>query len=386
MHELVVNIWPASSQNLDQWTTSSRGTLNPTTVRGHDAISFVDAEQNMAGFVWPETTGILIEVLGRSIPAEQVRQIAETLRRVSSNEWANLLKSKDIPIQDDGGPGPPASGAAPTTATGNSSHRAVDLWNLPLLVPQDATGLGKLKCAKDRTVRATFDGSPRLSQRLVYRGTGTAPGSRAVQVELSHARLTTANPAVAGIEGQAPFTEEIPPGVLRTNDIDPKGLFFQLSGRGFTQDELETIAKSVTAPWTADRINVPALPVGFVEVENRLNSYEQYRSTTLDYGSVSVAMNPVGSGGIESYAIATPGSFTATKVRGHDGYVVTDPGTDTLRLVWAESPGLLVEVKGAGSEVATLQRLAESLEPISIDAWKKLLATVNAKPETVKAS
>ena len=138
-----------------------------------------------------------------------------------------------------------------------------------------------------------------------------------------------------------------------------------------SSQNLEAMAKAVTAPWAADRINVPLLPAGFVQAESRDTTYEQCRSITLDYGSVSVAMNPVGSGGIESYAIVTPGSFTATKVRGHDGYIVTDPATNTRRLVWVESPGLLVEVKGIGTDVATLQRLAESLQPVSTDAWKK---------------
>ncbi len=150
--------------------------------------------------------------------------------------------------------------------------------------------------------------------------------------------------------------------------------------------ELETIAKSLTATWTADRTNVASLVPGFVEVE----SHRDTASSSIDRqcsitGRSRSAMNPIDSGTIESYAIETPGSFTATKVRGHDGYIVTDPTTNTSRLVWAESPGLLVEVKGIGSDVATLQRLAESLQPVSTDAWTKLLATVGAKPETVKA-
>lgn len=144
------------------------------------------------------------------------------------------------------------------------------------------------------------------------------------------------------------------------------------------------MAKSVTATWTGDRTNVSSLMHGFIEVESRMTSIEQYRSTTLGYGSVSILMNPIGSGTIESYAVETPGAFTATKVRGHDGYVVTGPAANTLRLVWVESPGLLIEVKGAGSDVTTLRRLAESLQPVSTDAWTKLLATVEAKPETVK--
>lgn len=127
-----------------------------------------------------------------------------------------------------------------------------------------------------------------------------------MQVDWSWAK-TTANPAVAVIEGQAPFTEAVPPGMQRANAIDPNGLFFQLSGRGFTQDELEAIAKSVTAPWSADRIDLASLPVGFIEVESRITGFDQSRSTRLDYGSVSVAMNPIGSGTIESYAIVTPG-------------------------------------------------------------------------------
>jgi hypothetical protein len=384
-HSLNVTIWPTSLQDLDQWTLwNSYGTLTPTTVRGHDAMSFVETDQNMVGFVWPETKGTLITVSGRNVPAEQVRQAAEGLRRVSSNEWTELLKSKGIAIQDDGASGSPAS-APPTTAATNASDRSIDPWNLPLLVPKDAPDLGKLAGGKDTTVDATFDSSPRYSRRQIYREAGAAPGSRAVQIEWSWAKPTAANPAVPAIEGQAPFTDEVPPGTQRANAIDPKGVFFRLSGRGLNQDELEAIAKSLTAPWQADRINVASLPAGFVEIESQDTAYEQYRSTRLEYGSVSVAMNPVGSSTIESYAIATPGSFAATKVRGHDGYVVTDPATNTLRLVWVESPGLLVEVKGIGTEVATLQRIAESLQPVSTDAWTKLLATVGAKPETVKA-
>ena len=385
VHQLEINIWPASSMSLDQWTTGDPSSHTPTRVRGHDAVSFADPDQPMVGFVWPETRGVVIQVFGRNLPAEQVRRAAEGLKRVSSKEWANLLKSKDIPIQDDGAPGSPVSVGVLTTAAANRSDHAADPWTLPLLVPRHATGLGKLTGAKDITVGATFDGSPRLSQRQVYRETGTAtPGSRAVQVEWSWAKSTAANPAGPAIEGQVPFTEAIPLGAQRSNDIDPNGLFLRLLGRGFTQDELEAIAKSVTAPWTADRINVGSLPAGFVEVESRMTRYEQYRWTTLDYGSVSVAMSLIGSGTIESYAIVTPGSFTVTKVRGHDGYVVTDPATNTLRLVWVESSGLLVEVKGTGTDVPTSQRLAESLRPVSIDAWTKLLATVGAKPESVK--
>jgi hypothetical protein len=384
VHELVVNVWPASSMNLDQWTMGPRGAFTPTTVRGHDAISFGDAEQNMVGFVWPETTSVLVAVLGRSLSAEKVRQTAEGLRRVTSKKWANLLKSKDIPIQDDGAPGSLVTIGSPTTAATNTSDQPADPFTLPLLVPNDATDLGQLRGAKDKTAGATFDGSPRISRRQVYREAGSVPGSRALQAEWSQAKPTGASPLGAGIEGQALFTEAIPPGMLRTNTVDPNGLYFRLSGRGFAEDELKAIAKSITAPWTADRINITSLPVGFVEVESRVSSYEQYRSTTLDYRLVSVAMNPIGSGTIESYAIVTAGSFTATKVRGHDGYIVTDPATNALRLVWVESPGLLVEVKGAGKDAATLQRIAESLQSVSTDAWKKLLATVGAEPETVK--
>jgi hypothetical protein len=384
VHELVLNIWPASSMSLDQWTFGRSGTFTSTTVRGRDAIGFVDTDQNMTGFVWAETEGVLIEVFGRSLPADQVRQTVEGLRRVSSKKWADLLKSKDITIQDDGGPGSPVTIVEPTTAVTNNSNQPADPFILALLVPNDTTDLGQLKGAKDSTAGATFDGSPRISQRQVYREAGSVPGSRALQADWSHAKPTAANPPGAGIEGQAPFTEAIPPGILRTNSVDPNGLYFRLSGRGFAEDELKAIAKSVNAPWTADRINIPSLPAGFVEVESRMSSYERYRSTMLDYGSVSVAMNPIGSGTIESYAIVTPSSFTATKVRGHDGYIVTDPATNALRLVWVEAPGLLAEIKADGHDVATLQRIAESLQPVSTDAWKKLLATVGAKPETVK--
>jgi hypothetical protein len=384
-HQLIVQIWPTSSQNLDQWTMGRPSSLAPTTVRSHDAIGFADAEQNGTGFVWHETKDVLIGVVGSGLNVEQVRQAAESLRRVSSKEWTNLLKSKGIAVQDNGSAGPTTSAAAATTAPGNSGDRPADPRNLPLLIPKDAKALGELRAAKDITTGATYDGTPRISRRLVLRETGAAPGSRAMQVEWSYAKLTTANPGGAAAEGQAPFAEAVPPETERPSFIDPNGVFFRLSGRGFAQDELEAIAKSVTAPWASDRINIPLLPAGFVEAESHDTAYEQYRSTLLDYGSVSVAMNPVGSGTIESYAVETPGAFTATKVRGHDGYMVTDPATNTLRLVWVESPGLLVEVKGIGADVAALQRLAESLQPVSTDAWKKLLATVNAKPETAKA-
>lgn len=242
----------------------------------------------------------------------------------------------------------------------------MDPWNLPLFIPKDAKALGELRAAKDMTVGTDFDGRTRISRRLIYRETGKAPGSRAMQVEWSYARRTAAIPGGAAVESQAPFTEAVPPETERPSFIHPNGVYFRLSGRGFAQDELEAIAKSVTAPWASDRINIPLLPAGFVEAESHDTAYEQYRSTTLDYGSVSVAMNPVGSGGIESYAIATPGSFTATKVRGHDGYVVTDPATDTLRLVWAESPGLLVEVKGAGREVPRCNASPKASSPSAL--------------------
>jgi hypothetical protein len=312
---------------------------------------------------------VLVSVAGFGVSPEQVQQAAESLRRVGSSDWANLLKSKDIPIQDDGAPGSSQSVAVATTAAGNND-RALDPGNLPLLIPHDVPGLGKLRVAKDTTFHPTFDGSLRLSQRQIYRETGSAPGLRVVQVEWSYAKFTATDAAVGPIEGQAPFTEPIPPGMLQSQDIDPNGVFFRVSGRGVTQDELSTVARAVTAPGTvsgtASWIDVGSLPDGFVLAESRETDYEQYRSTTLDFGSVSVAMNPVGSGGIESYTI------------------VTDPATNTLRLAWVESPGLLVEVKGIGTDVATLQRLAESLQPVSTDAWTKLLATVGAKPETVK--
>jgi hypothetical protein len=385
VHALNVTILPASIQSLDQWTTTNpHGELTPTTVRGHDALIVVDAEQSTVSLVWPETTGVVIQVSGRNLPAEQVRQTAEGLRRVRPNEWANLLKSKGIAIQDDRAPGSADTSVPATTAATNPSDPAVNPWNLPLLVPKDSTDFGQLRGAHDRTIGATFDGSPRFSQRQVYRETGSAPGSRAVQVEWAYAKLFTTNVPVGAIEGQAPFTEAVPPGKLRPTYIDPNGVFFRLSGRGITQDELRTIANRVTTPWTASWINVGSLPDGFIQAESRDTVSEQYRSTTLDYGSVGIALNPIGSGTIESYAIETPGTFTATKVRGHDGYIVTDPATNTLRLVWTEAPGLLVEVKGTGTDIATLQRVAESLQPVSTDAWKKLLATVGAKPETVK--
>jgi hypothetical protein len=383
-HQLTVQIWPTSSQNLDQWTMARPSSLTPTTVRSHDAISFAGTEQDELGVVWHERKDVLIGVVGSGLNVEQVRQAAESLRRVNSKQWTDLLKSKGIAVQDDGSMSPTTSAQAATTAPSNSGGSPVGPGNLPLLSPQDAQTVGELKVAKDMTVGTTFDGRPRISRRLIYRETGAAFGSRSLQVEWSYARFTAANPNGTAVEGQAPFTEAVPPATERPGFIDPNGVYFRLSGRGLAQDELEAVAKSLTAPWGTDRINVPLLPTGFVEVDNRDTSYEQYRSTVLDYGSVSVALNPVGSGGIESYAIATPGSLTATKVRGHDGYVVSDPPTNTLRLVWVESPGLLVEVKGTGTDAPTLQRLAESLQPVSTDAWKRLLATVGAKPETVQ--
>jgi hypothetical protein len=387
LHQLNVNIWPASLMNLDQWAVGRSGELTQTTVRGHDAISVAFDGQN-GSIVWSETRSVLIEVSGFGVSPDQVRQAAESLRRVGSTEWANLLKSKDIPIQDDGAPGSSQAVAVATTAAGNND-RALDPGNLPLLIPQDVSGLGKLRSATDRTSTPNLDGTLRLSQRLIYRETGSAPGLRAVQVEWSYAKFIATVAAVGPIEGQVPFTEPVPPEMLQSKDIDPNGVFFRVSGRGVTQDELRTVAKAVTAPGTvsgpASWINVGSLPDGFILAESREPAYEQYRSTMLDYGSVSVAMNPAGSGGIESYAVVTPGSFTAAKVRGHDGYSVTDPATNTLRLVWTESPGLLVEVKGIGADVASLQRIADSLQPVSTDAWTKLLGTVGAKPETVKA-
>jgi hypothetical protein len=383
-HQLIVLIWPTSSQNLDQWSMERSSSLTPTRVRSHDAIGFADAAQNGNGFVWLETKDVLIGVVGSGLNAEQVRQAAESLRQISSEEWTNLLKSKGIAVQENGSIASTTSALAATTAPGNSGGRPMDPWNLPLLIPKDTKGLGELWAAKDTTTGATFDGRPRISRRLVFRETGSALGSRAMQVEWSYARLTTTNSDGTAVEGQAPFAEAVPPETERPSFIDPKGVFFRLSGRGFSRDELGSIAKVITAPWGSERINVPTLPAGFIETESRDTAYEQYRSTMLDFGSVSASMNPVGSGGMESYAIATPGSFAATKVRGHDGYVVTDPATNTLRLVWVESPGLLVEVKGIGTEVAALQRIAESLQPVSTDAWTKLLATVGAKPETVK--
>jgi hypothetical protein len=382
--QLIVQIWPATSQSLDQWTMGLPYLLAPTQVRGHEAISFVDAEQSKAGLVWKETKEVVIGIDGNGLDAQQMRKAAESLRRVSSKEWTDLLKSRGIAVEGDS-IATTTSAVAATTAPSSSGGRPADPANLPLLSPQDTKARGELKVAKDLTVGTNFDGRPRISRRLIYRETGAVLGSRALQVEWSYTRFTAVNPNGTAVEGQAPFAEALPPETERPGFIDPNGVYFRLSARGLAQDELEAVAKSLTAPWGSDRINVPSLPAGFVEIESRDTAYEQYRSTMLDYGAVSVAMNPVGSGGIESYAIATPGSFTATKVRGHDGYIVTDPATNTLRLVWVESPGLLVEVKGIGTEVATLQRIAERLEPVSTDAWTKLLAAVGAKPETVKA-
>ncbi len=380
LHQLNVNIWPESSMNLDQWAVGRPGELAQTTVRAHDAISVPSDEQN-SSIVWSETSGVLIEVSGVGIPAHQVRQAADSLRRVSSTEWANLLKSRDIAIQDDGAPGFPVAIAQATTAAANPVDRVYP-WTLPLLVPHDVGNLARLRGAADRTIETNFDAPFTFWHALVYRETGTAPGSRSLQVEWAANKFTTTK--IAPIEGQAPFAEAVTPEAVRDSGIALKGLFFRLSGREFTTDELAAIAKSMTTPLPADHINVALLPDRFVEVESRDITPEPHRSTTLDYGSVSVAMNPIGSGGIESYAIVTPGSFAATKVRGREGYVVTDPATNTLRLVWVESPGLLVEVKGLGTDVTSLQRLAESLQPVSTDAWTKLLATVGAKPETVK--
>jgi hypothetical protein len=381
--ELNVDIWPTAVMNLDQWAMNVGPGLTPATVRGHVAIMLVEPESDSVGLVWAETKGTMIGITGRGVPAEQVRQAAESVRRVGSSEWARLLKTKDIAIQDDGAPGSPASSPA-TTASSNVGERAADPWSMPLLVPTGTGSLAQFKSAEDRTTQPNFDTPVTFSQRLIYRATGNIPGSPAVQIELFHSAPASPDPSAIVVDGQAPFTEEVSEQILRINGIDPDGLHFRLSGRGFAQEELKTMAKAVTATWTGDRTNISSLLPGFVEVENRGTGIEQYRSTLLDYGSVSVAMNPVGSGGIESYAIATPGSLTATKVRGHDGYVVSDPATNTLRLVWVESPGLLVEVKGTGTDIATLQRLAESLQPVSTDAWKKLLATVGAKPETIK--
>lgn len=383
LHQLNVNIWPESSMGVDQWALSRTGELKPVTVRGHDAFSVVSDGQN-SSIVWSETRGVLIEVDGLGVPVGEVRKAAESLRRFSLDEWARLLKSKDIAIQDSGAPGSPGTIAEATTAAANPVDRG-EAWTMPLLTPQPTGNFGQLKSAQDRTIQPNFDAPVPFSQRLIYRETGTAPGSRAVQIELFRSTPAAPNPSSVVVAGQAPFTEEVSEQILRINEIDPDGLHFRLSGRGFTQSQLEAIAKSVTATWTGDRTNVSSLVPGFTEVENRTTSIGQYRSTRLDYGSVSVAMNPIGSGTIESYTIETPGTFTATKVRGHDGYVAGDPRTDTARLVWIESPGLLVEVKGVGKDVATLQRVAESLQPVSTDAWKKLLATVKAKPETVKA-
>jgi hypothetical protein len=378
-HQLNVNIWPASSMNLDQWAVSRSGELTQTKVRGHDTISVV-SDQN-ASVVWSETTGVLIEVDGLGMPVDQVRRAAESLRQVGSKEWANLLTSKDIPIQDDGAPGSPVTIAAPTTAAGVAEDRVYP-WSLPLLVPRNAANLGQLRDAADRTVEADIYAPLAFSHMVVYREAGTAPGSRALQIEWATKKVMSAQPAP--VEGQAPFADAVTPQAVRDGGLDPNGLFFRLSGRGFAQGELETIAGSLTTPLPADRITVPSLPVGLVEVESRDVTMAPHRSTTLDYGAASIAMNPVGIGTIESYAIETPGTFNAAKVRGHDAYVVTDPATITLRLVWVEAPGLLIEIKANGSDIATLQRLAESLQPVSTDAWKKLLATVGAKPETVK--
>jgi hypothetical protein len=382
LHQLNVNIWPESSLSLDQWAISRAGELKPATVRGHDALSLVSDDQN-SSLIWSEMRGVLIEVDGLGVPVGEVRKAAESLRRYNLDEWATLLKSKDIAIQDSGVPGSPGTIAEATTAAANPVDR-VEAWTMPLLTPQPTGNFGQVKSAEDRTIQPNFDAPVSFSQQLIYRETGTAPGSRAVQIELFRSTPATPNPSSVVVAGQAPFTEEVSEQILRINGIDPNGLQFRLSGRGFTQSQLEAIAKSVSATWTGDRTNVSSLLPGFTEVENRMTSIGQYRSTTLDYGSVRIAMNPIGSGTIESYAIETPGSFTATKVRGHDGYIVTDPATNALRLVWVESPGLLVEVKGADKDAATLLRIAESLQPVSTDAWKKLLATVGAKPETVK--
>ncbi len=152
-----------------------------------------------------------------------------------------------------------------------------------------------------------------------------------------------------------------------------------------TQAEPGIIAKSATAPWTADAINLPALPSDLVNVEQTVFPRWNLRTTMLAFGSTSVSMNPGAITSIDHYAAVVPGTFTAAAVRVHAVYIVRELETKTLALVWLESPGLLVGVKTVGTDVAPLQRIAESLQPVSTDAWTKLLATVGAKPETVKA-
>lgn len=244
----------------------------------------MNADPGTVGFAWSETKGVLVSVTGFGIPAEQVRQAAESLERVSANEWAELLKSKDIAIQDDGAPGSETSVSPATTAAGNSSGRAIDPWNVPLLVPRDLTGIDKLQQANDTTLASTWV-SPGTPRSVVYAETDTTPGSRAVQLEWSHLAFAAKTESIA-VQALAPFYDVVPEGMKPSSDFnfDPNGLHIRVTGRDFTQPELEAIARSVKAPWIADRIIVGALPKGSLSLKatRQMSRYIDRQRSTMD--------------------------------------------------------------------------------------------------------
>jgi hypothetical protein len=166
---------------------------------------------------------------------------------------------------------------------------------------------------------------------------------------------------------------------------DPKGVGIRLSSRLLSIEAVKAVAETVTlrTDKPSDGVDIAGLPAGFSIVLDQTASSVPTRTVNLEYGKpgnkdegivVAIGTEVIQ---LDEFIAAFAGlKPEETSVRGKTGYLFARvaPLPVSRQLVWMESPGVDVSVVARGHDDATLQRIAESLQPRSPAAFKQMAA------------
>jgi hypothetical protein len=130
------------------------------------------------------------------------------------------------------------------------------------------------------------------------------------------------------------------------------------------------------------------------DVDGQPDSYEPliwaHPGAVMRYGlrgsadrELTLAVVADAPGRLDVYRWAGAGETRATRVRGHDGWVVdaSHGPAPATGLAWREGPGVLVSAFGRGISEGEVRAAVESLRPASDEEWDRLVAIGKANAE-----
>ncbi|MCU1392645.1 MAG: hypothetical protein JWM34_1073 [Ilumatobacteraceae bacterium] len=222
-----------------------------------------------------------------------------------------------------------------------------------------------------------------MSVATVYRDPSLPLGSPAVMVLVSQDASLPDGTAV-NIDGRQAVQSE-QNGVEALSWKLGSGGTVQLTATGLTPTQVLDAARSLRTSGEAVT-TIGHLPAKFVPVAHvRASAPKEIAAVSYENGSgrsFGVVARMSDAGDLETYAVATGGTFSPTSVAGHGAYLVVGPASNYRRLVW-EQEGSIVEVSGIGFSDAQIASLADRVRGSEASEWAGLLSASGQRAETV---